>query len=154
MPLERHFKMTEVLPHEGRLLLLDELLDVDAENVVCAVTIKADSMFCDGANGVPSWVGLEYMAQTASTYSGVDQARAGIRPTIGLLLGSRRYKVDVPFFAIGSRLRVDAHVVLRDDNDLVVFDCKISEGTRVLAQADVKAYRPPDVFAVVRGERI
>jgi predicted hotdog family 3-hydroxylacyl-ACP dehydratase len=154
MPLERRFNMTEVLPHEGRLLLLDEVLDADAETVVCSVTIKPDSMFCEGANGVPSWVGLEYMAQTASTYSGLDEARAGIRPTIGLLLGSRRYKVDVPFFPIGARLRVDARVVLRDDNDLVVFDCKISEGSRVLAQADVKAYRPKDVFAIVRGERI
>jgi predicted hotdog family 3-hydroxylacyl-ACP dehydratase len=154
MPLERHFEMTELLPHEGRMLLLDEMLDAGAEHVSCAVTIRPDSMFCDGVNGVPSWVGLEYMAQTVSTYSGIDEARAGVRPTIGLLLGSRRYKTEVPFFSIGARLTIAAELMLRDENDLVAFDCRILDGERVLARGDVKAYRPKDVFAVVRGERI
>jgi predicted hotdog family 3-hydroxylacyl-ACP dehydratase len=154
MPLERHFKMTELLPHEGRMLLLDEVVDADADKVICALTIRADSMFCDGGKGVPSWVGLEYMAQTASSYSGLEEARAGTPATIGLLLGTRRYTVDMPYFPIGACLLVEAHVVLRDDNDLVAFDCTISEAERVIARADVKAYRPKDVFSVVRGERI
>lgn len=154
MPLEREFKMTEVLPHEGRMLLLDEMLDADAEHIVCGVTIRPDSMFCDGENGVPSWVGLEYMAQTASTYSGIEEARAGLPATIGLLLGSRRYKTEVAFFPVGAKLRVEAHLLLRDDTNLVAFDCRILEGDRVLARGDVKAYRPKDVFAIVRGERI
>jgi predicted hotdog family 3-hydroxylacyl-ACP dehydratase len=154
MPLEHHFSMTELLPHEGRMLLLDAMLDAGEEHVACAVTIRPDSMFCDGANGVPSWVGLEYMAQTVSTYSGIDEARSGLRPSIGLLLGSRRYKTEVPFFPIGAQLRVEAQLLLRDENDLVAFDCRILDGERVLARGDVKAYRPKDVFAVVRGERI
>lgn len=154
MPLERHFAMTEVLPHEGRMLLLDEMVDASEEYVCCAVTIRPDSMFCDGANGVPSWVGLEYMAQTVSTYSGLDEARAGKRPSIGLLLGSRRYETEVPFFPIGARLTIEAQLTFRDENDLAAFDCRILEGERVLARGDVKAYRPKDVFAVVRGERI
>jgi predicted hotdog family 3-hydroxylacyl-ACP dehydratase len=154
MPLERHFEMTELLPHEGRMLLLDAMVDASEEHVSCEVTIRPDSMFCDGANGVPSWVGLEYMAQTVSTYSGIDEARSGQQPSIGLLLGSRRYRTEVPFFPIGARLRIDAHLLLRDENDLVAFDCEIRDGERVLARGDVKAYRPKDVFAVVRGERI
>jgi predicted hotdog family 3-hydroxylacyl-ACP dehydratase len=154
MPLERHYEMSEVLPHKGRMLLLDELIDVGPEHVVCAVSIGRDTMFCDGVNGVPSWVGLEYMAQTAASYSGVEEARVGVRPTIGLLLGSRRYKPEVPYFAIGSRLQVRAELILRDETDLVAFACRIVEGERVLAQADVKAYRPKDVLAVIRGERI
>ncbi len=154
MSLEREFKMTEVLPHEGRMLLLDEVIDADVEHVICAVTIRPDSMFCDGANGVPSWVGLEYMAQTVSTYSGVDEARAGIPATIGLLLGTRRYRTEVAYFSIGTRLIVEAQMVLRDDSDLVAFDCKINDGDRVVARGDIKAYRPKDVFAVIRGERI
>jgi predicted hotdog family 3-hydroxylacyl-ACP dehydratase len=154
MPLERHFKMTELLPHEGRMLLLDEVIDVGPEHVTCTVAIRRDTMFCDGVNGVPSWVGLEYMAQTASTYSGIDEARARVRPTIGLLLGSRRYQTEVPYFAIGSQLRVHADLLLRDENDLVAFSCTIADGGRVLARADVKAYRPKDVFAILRGHRI
>jgi predicted hotdog family 3-hydroxylacyl-ACP dehydratase len=154
MPLERNFEMTELLPYEGRMLLLDAIIDAGPEHVTCAVAIHRDTMFCDGVNGVPSWVGLEYMAQTVSTYSGVDKARAGVRPTIGLLLGSRRYQTEVPYFAIGSRLSVHADLLLRDDSDLVAFSCTIAAGERVLARGDVKAYRPKDVLAIIRGERI
>jgi predicted hotdog family 3-hydroxylacyl-ACP dehydratase len=154
MPLERHFSMFEVLPHEGRMLLLDELLDAGPEHITCGVTIRHDTMFCEGDQGVPSWVGIEYMAQTACTYSGLDEARAGKRPSIGLLLGSRRFKAEAPYFTVGSQLRVHAELVLRDDTDLVAFSCTIATGGHVLARADVKAYRPKDVLAVIRGERI
>jgi predicted hotdog family 3-hydroxylacyl-ACP dehydratase len=154
MPLERKFAMTEVLPHEGRMLLLDELLDAAEDRVVCGVTIRPDSMFCDGDRGVPAWVGLEYMAQTLSAYSGIDEARRGQRPSIGLLLGSRSYKSEVTHFPIGAQLRIEAQLLFLDENDLAAFECKIFEGDRVLARGDVKAYRPKDVFAVVRGERI
>jgi predicted hotdog family 3-hydroxylacyl-ACP dehydratase len=154
MPLERQFDMSELLPHRGRMRLLDKIIDAGPEHITCSVAIGRDTMFCDGVNGVPSWVGLEYMAQTASTFSGIDEARAGIPATIGLLLGTRRFKTEVPFFAIGSQLRIHADLLMRDENDLVAFSCTIAEGDRVIARADVKAYRPKNVLAIVRGERI
>jgi predicted hotdog family 3-hydroxylacyl-ACP dehydratase len=89
-----------------------------------------------------------------SSFSGVDQARAGVRPSIGLLLGARRYTTEVAYFPIGAQLRVHADLLLRDDNDLVVFSCTIADGERVLARADVKALRPKDVLAIIRGERL
>lgn len=147
------FTIESILPHTGRMLLLDELLDHGPEHVSCAVDIGPDTLFCEGANGVPAWVGLEYMAQTVCAYSGIDEVRAGLKPSIGLLLGSRRYTCEVSWFAIGWRLRVTANLLLRDENDLVAFQCTIHQGDRLLARGDVKAYRPKDVFAVVRGMR-
>ncbi len=143
-----------LLPHTGRMLLLDELLDHGPEHVSCTVTIRTDTMFCDGVNGVPAWVGIEYMAQTVCAYSGIDEVRAGLKPSIGLLLGSRRYQSQVEWFALGTTLRIRADLLLRDENDLVAFQCTIHEGDRLLARGDVKAYRPKDVLAVVRGERL
>jgi predicted hotdog family 3-hydroxylacyl-ACP dehydratase len=158
MTLARRFAMTEVLPHRGRMVLLDELLEYDAERVICAVTIHEDTLFCDGANGVPSWVGIEYMAQTASAYAGVAEASDGLPASICLLLGARRYRAESPYFAIGSRLRIVAELLLRDENDLAAFDCTIysdrGRGESVIARGDIKAYRPKDVHAVVRGDRI
>jgi predicted hotdog family 3-hydroxylacyl-ACP dehydratase len=152
------FPIAKVLPHAAPLLLLDELLDHGPEHVSCGVTIRPDSLFCDGANGVPSWVGLEYMAQTASAYSGVEEARQGKRPSVGLLLGTRRYETDVAVFPIGSTLRIVAKLALRDDNDLAAFDCILycdrGDVATPWARGDVKAYRPKDLMAVVRGERI
>ncbi|HMN44774.1 MAG TPA: hypothetical protein PKE27_09390 [Povalibacter sp.] len=146
--------IASILPHAGRMLLLDELLDHGPEHVTCAVTISNDTMFCDAINGVPAWVGLEYMAQTVCAYSGIDEVRAGLKPSIGLLLGSRRYQSQLEWFALGITLHIRADLLLRDENDLVAFQCSIHDGDRLLARGDVKAYRPKDVLAVVRGERI
>jgi len=144
------FPIDAVLPHAGGMLLLDALLEHGPEHVVCAVDIRGDTQFCDGQNGVPAWVGLEYMAQTVCAYSGVEEARAGLKPSIGLLLGARRYDAQVEWFAPGTRLRVRADLLLRDENDLVAFTCTIHDGDRLLARGDVKAYRPKDVMSVVR----
>jgi predicted hotdog family 3-hydroxylacyl-ACP dehydratase len=154
MPGQRTYTIAEVLPHAPPLLLLDELLAHGPEFTSCAVTIRPDTMFCDGVNGVPAWVGLEYMAQTLCTLGGIEEVSQGLKPSIGLLLGSRRYSSDVTHFRIGTRLRIVANLLLRDESDLVAFDCEIDDGDRVIARGDIKAYRPKDVMAVIRGERI
>jgi predicted hotdog family 3-hydroxylacyl-ACP dehydratase len=142
-----------VLPHVGRMLLLDELCDHGPEHVTCGVTIRASTMFCDGVNGVPAWVGLEYMAQACCAFSGIEDVRAGGEPSIGLLLGTRSYKSEVEWFPLGATLQIRADLQLRDESDLVAFSCAIHKGDHMLARGDVKAYRPKDVLAVIRGAR-
>lgn len=150
----RHdYRIADVLPHAGGMLLLDELLDVGDDHVTCAVHVRAHTRFCDRDNGVPAWVGLEYMAQTMCAFSGVEEVRAGLAPSIGLLLGSRRYQSEVEWFGLGSDLVIRADLQLRDENDLVAFQCTIHESDRLLARGDVKAYRPRDVLSVIRRER-
>ena len=143
--------ITAILPHEGRMLLLDELRDHGPEHVTCGVTIHEQTMFCEGTQGVPAWVGLEYMAQTACAFSGMEEVSAGLKPSIGLLLGSRAYESQVEWFALGMNLHIRAELVLRDESDLVAFACTIHEGDQLLARGDVKAYRPKDVLALIRG---
>jgi predicted hotdog family 3-hydroxylacyl-ACP dehydratase len=142
-----------VLPHEGQMVLLDELHEHGPEHTVCGVHIRPDSMFCDGIHGVPAWVGLEYMAQTVCAFSGVGEVLAGRKPSIGLLLGCRAYRSEVEWFAPGTALRVRADLQMWDENDLVAFTCTIHAGARLLARGDVKAYRPRDIEAVIRGGR-
>jgi len=145
--------IADVLPHAGRMLLLDELRDHGPEHVICGVTIHTGTMFCDGINGVPAWVGLEYMAQTVCAFSGVEEVRAGLAPSIGLLLGSRSYQCSAQWLPLGATLHVRADLLMRDDNDIVAFTCTIHENDRLLARGDIKGYRPKDVLALVGGSR-
>jgi predicted hotdog family 3-hydroxylacyl-ACP dehydratase len=145
--------IASVLPHVGPMLLLDELHDHGPEHVTCGVTIRAETMFCDGIHGVPAWVGLEYMAQACCAFSGIEDVLAGGKPGIALLLGSRSYKSETEWFPLGAVLHIRADLQLRDDSDFVAFACTIREADRVLARGDVKAYRPRDVLAVIRGSR-
>ena len=95
----------------------------------CGVTIRASTMFCDGVNGVPAWVGLEYMAQACCAFSGVEEVRAGGEPSIGLLLGTRSYRVEVEWFPLGATLHIRADLLLRDENDLVAFGAPSTKET-------------------------
>lgn len=152
--MEPEFSMAQILPHQGRILLIDELLEQHEDGIVTALTIRPDSVLCDGVTGVPAWVGMEYMAQTACAYSGVYEARAGKSPSISLLLGTRSYQTSVPVFPLGARLIISAQLLVRDDDDLAVFQCSIrdAQSNTELATGDIKAIRPANLQALIEEQ--
>ena len=137
----------QVLPHAGSMLLLDEISAYGEDWLEAAVNIHERSAFA-GAGGVPAWAGVEYMAQAVCAWSGIEQVQRGDRPTIGLLLGTRRYQSRLPLFT--GRLRVRAQMIWRDAADLGAFDCEISSAAGPLASAQLKVYRPRDVEKFLR----
>ena len=68
----------EFLPQSGAMVLLDEIGFHDDKRFVAVTTIRESSMFyrpasdplMGGLAGVPSWVGLEYMAQAVAAWAG------------------------------------------------------------------------------------
>lgn len=149
--LERGFRYepVEVLPHRGVLLLLDAIEDYGDDWLEAGVTVRADSVF-GGPAGVPAWVGIEYMAQAVSAWSGIDQVQRGAQPSLGLLLGTRRYEAQQPVFAVGSRLRVRVELVWSDAGNLAAFDCSIAVDGRAVAHAHLKVYRPDDLAPMLK----
>jgi predicted hotdog family 3-hydroxylacyl-ACP dehydratase len=82
--------------------LIDRVLEIDDEHVVAEVDVPFDGLFVrDGR--VPSWIGIEYMAQTVSAWAGRRGRAAGGAPRAGLLLGSRRYEVTAMAFPAATR---------------------------------------------------
>jgi predicted hotdog family 3-hydroxylacyl-ACP dehydratase len=154
MSLKPGFTYTpaQTLPHDGDMRLIDEIVDYEAEAVRCRVRIRRDSPFSE-ADGVPAWVGLEYMAQTMGVYSGIELLQRGEALRIGFLIGTRRYESVVPVFAIGMDLEISARVVLWEKDNLFAFDCAIHESGRKLAWGEIKAFRPLDVQAYLKENR-
>lgn len=135
-----------LLPHRGPMLLVDTLLDYDAERVRVGLTVRDAPPFGDARGGVPAYIGLEYMAQAIAVFSGLELQYTGEPPKIGLLIGTRRYRASVPRFSHGAALVVTALRVLGDDEALWVFDCTITDAAgTLLASAGVKAFRPHDI---------
>ena len=149
---EFEFTIDQVLPHVGRMMLLDELLSHSDDDVTTAVTIRRDSIMCDGINGVPAWVGMEYMAQTTCAHTGLVDVRAGLQPKISLLLGTRSFKTNVSYFPIGSHLIISAELVMRDDDDLSVFNCRILCNDQEWSRCDIKAIHPDNVHALIEKQ--
>jgi predicted hotdog family 3-hydroxylacyl-ACP dehydratase len=122
--------------------LLDTILDYGEEWLHAEVHITPDSMFA-GADGVPAWIGLEYMAQAISAHAGMLECLNGGKPKIGFLLGSRKYLCNTGYFAFGQTLLVKVYLEMMAANGLNVFNCEL-QGRGVEASAIVNVFQPDD----------
>jgi predicted hotdog family 3-hydroxylacyl-ACP dehydratase len=144
------YDIERVVPHRGTLLLIDRLLEWDSESVVVELRVPADGPFST-EEGVPAWVGVEYMAQTIAAWAGCRARRAGGEPSVGFLLGTRRYVCTEAYFRPGAVLRVEARCELLGDNGLGMFGCRILQGGNELASANVSVYEPADAKAYLES---
>jgi predicted hotdog family 3-hydroxylacyl-ACP dehydratase len=90
-------------------------------------------------------VGIEYMAQAAAAFGGIEQVQRGESPSIGLLIGARYYRCMQDRFEYGVALDVRVKIALRDAEDFAAYDCGLDLGGREIAQCTLKAYRPRDL---------
>jgi predicted hotdog family 3-hydroxylacyl-ACP dehydratase len=82
------YQVAEVVPHSGGMILIDEIIDYNDNSLLASVTITDSSLFVDGTNGVPGWVGMEYMSQAVAAWAGT-QAKIHNEPIkMGFLLGT------------------------------------------------------------------
>lgn len=138
------YRVEELVPHRGPMLLLDTIEDYGTDWLRAAVTPRPGARFATAA-GVPGWVGIEYMAQAAAAFGGIEQVQRGESPTIGLLIGARYYRCMQDSFSFGQTLTVTATIAMRDSADFAAYDCRIDLAGRAIAECTLKAYRPHDL---------
>ncbi|MED5525553.1 MAG: 3-hydroxylacyl-ACP dehydratase [Pseudomonadota bacterium] len=139
------------LAHRAPMLLIDEVLDVGHDFARCRVGISPDCLFAD-AQGVGSWVGIEFMAQTIAVYAGWLAEQASEPVKMGFLLGTRRFESDFPRFAFGEVLEVSVSKSFAQENGLSVFSCTLS-GPRGEQRAQLTVYQPEDASHLLAGEQ-
>ena len=143
-------RIESVVPHRGRMLMVDRLLSGDTEGTVVSALICPDNLFADEV-GVPAWVGIEYMAQAIAAWAGIQALIRGEPTRIGFLLGSRRYLAHAGHFCFGDRLTIEARRELFGDNGLGMFSCRIMLADSELASAQVSVFEPPDPATFFEG---
>ncbi len=133
----------DLLPHAPPMVLLDNVLGWDQGKVAATVIIHANSPFFVENRGVPSYVGLEYMAQTCGVYAGLEANAHGKPVRLGFLLGTRNYHASKDWFSVGDRLVIEAVEMFRQEG-MGVFDCRITCGDDEVAAAQLSLYQPED----------
>ncbi len=136
------YPVAALLPHEPPMILIDEVVSYDDDALVAAVTITEASLFLT-REGVPGHIGIEYMAQACGAYAGVHARDSGDPVRIGLLLGTRDYRVLAPRFRRGERLLVAVTMVFRDE-PVAAFACSITIDGKIVADAQLKVYYGDD----------
>jgi len=121
------------------MILLDRAIAYDETSLVAAVTITSDSLFLH-PEGVPGHVGFEYMAQACGAYAGAHALDARGKVKIGMLLGSRDFRVTVPWFQRGDHLLIVVELIFRDD-PMTAFASRITIDGKIIASAQLKLYQ-------------
>jgi predicted hotdog family 3-hydroxylacyl-ACP dehydratase len=135
----------DYLPHRAPMLLLDRVIQVADDSVVCEVSINAAGVlapFLNPQGALPAWYGVEIMAQTVGVWSGFHARQRGdseIRP--GMLLGGRGYRASSAAFAADSTLRIEMRLLMRDDR-LGSFEGEIRSGDEIIASGRLNTYQP------------
>ena len=79
------YTIAELLPHRAPMILLDEVVGCESGQIASGVTVTPQSQFFTEGKGVPSYVGLEYMAQTCGLFVGLKMLSQGRPVSIGFL---------------------------------------------------------------------
>lgn len=146
--LGERYRVDQLVPHRGTMCLLDEIVDYGEEWLKARVTPAPGDIFAS-PHGVPAWIGIEYMAQAAAAFGGIEQVQRGEPPSIGLLIGTRYYRCMRDHFEFGTTLDVRVHIAMRDDQDFAAYDCRLAIAGREVAECTLKAYRPLDLGPVL-----
>lgn len=139
------YSPADLLPHTGKMILVDRIVTCDAHSVHSEALISAHHLFADQNGDVPSYVGLEIMAQTIGLIAGYHWRLHKQAPRVGFLLGSRLYNANVSHFLNGQCLHIKANEVYREENGMAAYDCQIVCNEVVLAEARLSAYEPQNL---------
>lgn len=132
--------IAELLPHAAPMILVDRVLSFDEEGALVEVTVNLDHPFAT-QDGVPAHLGIEYMAQACGAMTGCWSKQSGAPVRVGFLLGTRHYRAAQSMLPIGARLTVAIETIVRDDA-MGVFQCRLLDGDKLMAEAQLNVYQP------------
>lgn len=117
-------ELTQLLPHRGQMVLLDEVLDWDAERIRCLAHShhRPDNPLRDGGQ-LSIYAGIEYAAQAMAAHAGLSAtgdgpARRGYVATVSKLRAHTARLDDQP-----APLCIEARrLVANDESSLYRFE--------------------------------
>lgn len=140
------YDIENILIHKPPMVLISEISNVDfeAKTLTAIVNITPKDVFYNkNLNGVPAYVGLEYMAQAIGCYAGIGHADT--TPKIGFVLGSRLYKNHIEYFQNNESYTVKIHENFFED-EIGSFSCTITDKNNTLcAEGTITVFQPTDI---------
>ena len=136
----------ELLPHRGGMLLLERVLAWKEDWVAVSATPKPSTWYAE-PRGMPSWIGIELIAQAVGAHVGLLARSRGEPPRKGVLLGTRAYRSRLSWFPFGEPLTVEALLTFHEQAGLGSFDGTIALAGAEVARASVTVYEPEDFDA-------
>lgn len=123
------------LYHGPPMGLLDRVLEVGPDSAICSCVVDERNPFYCAQEGVPAWIGIEFMAQAIAVSAGARAVLAHQPLPLGLLLGTMAYHTRIDRFDPAATYLAHCKSLVKDDQGLGAFDCTLSLGGETIATA-------------------
>lgn len=144
------YTVDKLIPHSHPMVLIDRILDFGQNHLISEIKINEGCKFYDDhIQGVPSWVGMEYMAQTIAAMAGIRAKKNREKIKLGFLLGTRRYDIFQPVFKAGETYNIEVEQLYMDDSGLASFDCQISDNKKSIVKARLNVFETDDAQQII-----
>ncbi|MBU2892011.1 3-hydroxylacyl-ACP dehydratase [Colwellia sp. D2M02] len=145
------YDIEQLIVHRDPMILISGLADYDQTTAHCWVDISETSPFYQkDIAGVPSYIGIEYMAQAIAAYAGAKALDNNSTIQVGFLLGSRKFLTHQASFSCDSKLDIFIEELYIEPSGLSVFNCTIKHGDNLLAEAKVNTFQPEDASQFIK----
>jgi predicted hotdog family 3-hydroxylacyl-ACP dehydratase len=138
--------LRELLPQQGRAVLLDRVTAWTADEITCAVHLRDDFPYMVEGQ-LPALVGIELMAQAVGAFSGISRRAEGGTPEKGYLVSVRGLTCRVESFRARMDLSVRAKLLFEARHS-GSFVCAVAAEGRPLVEATLMVHdAPPPVHS-------
>lgn len=131
-----------LIPHEGKMVLIDEIVTWSEDEIHCRRTIRSDAFFVED-DQMPATLSLEYMAQSIAAYAGYMGHLEGDDVELAFLLSCRDLELFAPCFDVGDVIDVFASPTWIGETSLGSFRCSAMREGETVAKAQLNVYQGP-----------
>ena len=145
--------IVELIPHSPPMVLINNILNYQEASLLADISITENCKFYESAiQGVPSWAGIEYMAQTIAAFAGIQAKMINEPVKLGFLLGTRKYNIYQQSFQVGETYQIYVEQLYLDSSGLASFDCHISNQQDKIVQARLNVFETHNIEDIVVEE--
>lgn len=140
-PLFAGDELFQLIPQRDPIVMIDTLWRADDESAETGLYIKEDNIFCrDGVLTEPGI--LEHAAQSAAAFSGLDNFRKGLPPSVGYIAEVKKFDYyTLP--ASGHTLRTILKV-LGNIMGMLMIEVEVLDGEEKIASGRLKLFIKQD----------
>ncbi len=135
-------EIEKLIPHRGRLKLIDEILEIDGEKAVTAsVVTETWPLLYD--NAVSPIILIELIAQTTGIAVGHDKFKETGKGVYGWIVGIKRADFSVSEIPLGTRVIIKV-TPSYDHESYAVFNgtAENASSKEILCNVEIQVYSP------------
>lgn len=131
---------SDLIPHRGRMLLVDTFVFYDTGLGRAVATVRPDTMLLEPGGRLSPLASVELIAQTYAALHGWELKLKGLAPTFGYLVGVQSFEA-LHAVAAGQTLEIEVRTA-GEFEDFAVVEGTVSCAEKLVARGKIKLWAP------------